>query len=67
MSGWGNTQRLVQYSGLAKALELALTGCQINAAEAHALGAVNHIVSGPEVLSKAREIAEGGTGHASPS
>jgi len=59
MPGWGNTQRLVQYFGRAKALELALTGCQINAAEAHALGAMNHIVSGPEVLSMAREIADG--------
>jgi len=59
MPGWGNTQRLVQYFGRGKALELALTGCQINAAEAHALGAVNHVVGGPEVLFKARQIAEG--------
>ena len=38
MPGWGNTQRLVQYFGRAKAIELALTGCQITATEAHALG-----------------------------
>jgi len=59
MPGWGNTQRLVHYFGRAKALELALTGCQITATEAHALGAVNQVVKGPDVLSKAREIAEG--------
>jgi len=58
MPGWGNTQRLVKYFGRAKAIELALTGNQITAAEAHALGAVNHVVPGGDVLSKAREIAE---------
>jgi enoyl-CoA hydratase/carnithine racemase len=59
MPGWGNTQRLVQYFGRSKAIELALTGSQITATEAHALGAVNHVVAGAEVLSKAREIAVG--------
>jgi enoyl-CoA hydratase/carnithine racemase len=58
MPGWGNTQRLVKYFGRAKAIELALTGNQITAAEAHALGAVNHVVPGADVLSEAREIAE---------
>jgi enoyl-CoA hydratase/carnithine racemase len=57
--GWGNTQRLVHYFGRAKAIELALTGNQITAAEAHALGAVNHVVAGADVLSKAQEIANG--------
>src|SRR5579864_8323298 len=59
MPGWGNTQRLVQYFGRSKAIELALTGAQVTAAEAYALGAVNHVVAGAEVLSKAREIVEG--------
>jgi enoyl-CoA hydratase/carnithine racemase len=58
MPGWGNTQRLVKYFGRAKAIELALTGSQITAAEALALGAVNHVVPGGDVLSKAREITE---------
>jgi enoyl-CoA hydratase/carnithine racemase len=58
MPGWGNTQRLVRYFGRAKAIELALTGNQITAAEAHALGAVNHVVAGPDVFTLAREIAE---------
>jgi enoyl-CoA hydratase/carnithine racemase len=59
MPGWGNTQRLVQYFGRSKAIELALTGSQITATEALALGAVNHVVAGAEVLPKGREIAEG--------
>jgi len=57
MPGWGNTQRLVHYFGRCKAIEMALTGCQITAAEAYALGAVNHILASGEVLTKAREIA----------
>ena len=57
--GWGNSQRLVHYFGRGKAIELALTGSQITAAEAHALGAVNHVVAGADVLSKAQEIANG--------
>ena len=40
-------------------MELALTGSQITAAEAQALGAVNHVVAGAEVLSKAQDIANG--------
>jgi enoyl-CoA hydratase/carnithine racemase len=59
MPVWGNTQRLVHYFGRAKALELALTGCQITANEAHVLGAVNHVVDGSEVFAKARGVAEG--------
>ena len=49
----------VHYFGRAKAIELALTGSQITATEAHALGAVNHVVAGAEVLSKAQKIANG--------
>jgi len=56
---WGNSQRLVHYFGRSKAIELALTGSQITAAEAHALGAVNHVVAGAQVLSKAQDIANG--------
>ena len=57
--GWGNSQRIVQYFGRGKAIELALTGNPITATEAHALGAVNDVVAGSEVLSKAQEIANG--------
>jgi enoyl-CoA hydratase/carnithine racemase len=59
MPGWGNTQRFVHYFGRSKAIELVLTGSQITALEAQALGAVNHVVPGAEVFSKAREIANG--------
>jgi len=59
MPGWGNTQRLVHYFGRAKAIELALTGAQVTAAEALALRVVNHVVPGGEVLAKAHAIAEG--------
>ena len=59
MPGWGNTQRLVQYFGRSKAIELVLTGGQITASEAYAMGAVNHVVPGAEVLSKAQEISNG--------
>lgn len=55
--GWGNTQKLVHHFGRAKALELALTGNQITAAEALALGAVGHVVAGGNILSRALEIA----------
>ena len=59
MPGWGNTQMLVHYFGRSKAIELVLTGSQISAAEAYVFGAVNHVVPAAEVLSKAREIANG--------
>src|SRR5215469_14594773 len=58
MPGWGNTQRLVSYLGRPRTIELALTGGQITANEAHAFGAVNHVVAGSKVLAKASEIAE---------
>jgi enoyl-CoA hydratase/carnithine racemase len=59
MPGWGNTQRLVHYFGRPKAIELVLTGNQISAADAYMFGAVNHVVAGADVLSKAKEIADG--------
>jgi enoyl-CoA hydratase len=42
--GYGGTQRLVQLIGKGKALELLLTADIIGAAEALALGLVNHVV-----------------------
>ncbi|MBK7343098.1 MAG: enoyl-CoA hydratase/isomerase family protein [Saprospiraceae bacterium] len=48
--GYGGTQRLIQYIGKGKALELLLTADLINAEEALRLGLVNHVVpSGQEV------------------
>lgn len=49
----------LDYFGRSKAIELALTGSQITATEAYALGAVNHVMAGADVLPKARAIADG--------
>ena len=56
--GYGGTQRLIQYIGKAKAMELCLTGDMIDAAEAHRLGLVNHVVPTGEALAKCIEIIE---------
>jgi enoyl-CoA hydratase len=45
--------------GLARTMELTLTGRMMEAAEAHAIGLINYLVERPEeVMPKAREIAE---------
>lgn len=54
--GYGGTQRLVQYIGKPKAIELLLTADLINAQEAHRLGLVNHVVPSGTEVEKAREI-----------
>ena len=48
--GYGGTQRLAQLVGRGKALELILTGDSISAAEAKAIGLVNHVVADREAL-----------------
>ena len=54
--GWGNTQRLARLFGRPKSLELIFTGNEISAQEALALGAVNHIVPGDQVLATAMRL-----------
>ena len=54
--GYGGTQRLVQYIGKGKAMELLMTADMIKAPEALALGLVNHVVPAGEELAKAKEI-----------
>jgi enoyl-CoA hydratase len=49
LPGFGGTQRLLRLVGRTATLGLCLTGQQIDAARAHALGIVNH-VSAPESL-----------------
>lgn len=54
--GYGGTQRLIQYIGKGKAMELLLTADMIGAEEAHQLGLANHVVAPGEEVNKAVEI-----------
>ncbi|MFK7932143.1 MAG: enoyl-CoA hydratase/isomerase family protein [Saprospiraceae bacterium] len=54
--GYGGTQRLIQYIGKGKAIELLLTADMIRADEAHRLGLANHVVPVGEEVAKAKEI-----------
>jgi len=55
--GFGGTQRLPRVIGRGPAAELILTGAQIDADEARALGLVNRVVPGPELLQAAWKTA----------
>lgn len=54
--GYGGTQRLIQYIGKGKAMELLLTGDMLDAREALQLGLVNHVVPAEELMDKSRSI-----------
>ncbi len=54
--GYGGTQRLVQYVGKGKALEMMMTTDMIDAQEAYRLGLVNHVVEEGQTIAKAKEI-----------
>lgn len=54
--GYGGTQRLVQYIGKGKALELLMTGDNIDAKTAERLGLVNHVVEAGAEVEKAKSI-----------
>ncbi len=56
--GYGGTQRLVQYIGKSKAIELLLTGDMLNAEEAYRLGLLNYVTTAEEAMAKAREIID---------
>ena len=56
--GYGGTQRLVQYVGQTKALELMMTADMIGAEEAHRLGLVNYVVPAGQEIAKAKELIE---------
>ncbi len=53
--GYGGTQRLIQYIGKGKALELLMTADMIDAAEAYRLGLANCVVPAGEEVQKAKE------------
>ena len=56
--GYGGTQRLIQYIGKSKAVELMMTADMIGAEEAYRLGLVNHVVEPGQEVTKAKEIIE---------
>jgi enoyl-CoA hydratase len=56
--GYGGTQRLVQYVGKTKALELMMTADMIGAEEALRLGLVNYVVAAGEEVAKSKELIE---------
>jgi len=55
--GAGGTQRLSRAVGVAKALEICLTGDNVTGSEAHKLGLVNMVVPSGDVLKAAEELA----------
>lgn len=54
--GYGGTQRLIQYLGKTKAIELLMTGDMIKADEAHKLGLLNYVTAAGEEVNKAIEL-----------
>jgi enoyl-CoA hydratase len=58
IAGYGGTQRLIQYIGKAKALELHLTADMIGAEEAQRMGLVNYVTTAEELIPKCLEIIE---------
>lgn len=58
MPGAGGTQRLTRAIGVARAMELILTGRTMPAAEAHAAGLVTSVVPTAETVTAALELAD---------
>ncbi|MCB0579861.1 MAG: enoyl-CoA hydratase/isomerase family protein [Phaeodactylibacter sp.] len=54
--GYGGTQRLIQYIGKSKAVELLMTADMIDAEEAYRLGLVNYVVPPGKEVEKAAEL-----------
>jgi enoyl-CoA hydratase len=54
--GYGGTQRLIQYIGKTKALELLMTADMLTADEAYRLGLLNYVVAPGEEVNKAVEL-----------
>ncbi len=58
IAGYGGTQRLIQYIGKTKAMELHMTGEMLNAEQALNLGLVNYVVAPDQLMAKCLEIIE---------
>jgi enoyl-CoA hydratase len=58
LPGFGGTQRLLRLAGRAAALELCLTGAQIDAARAYALGLVHRVVAPESLEAETHALAE---------
>ena len=58
MPGAGGTQRLTRAIGVARAMELVLTGRMVDAAEAYAAGLVTAVVPPGEVMTVALSLAD---------
>lgn len=58
IAGYGGTQRLIQYIGKTKAIELHMTGELINAEQALHLGLVNYVVPQEQLLAKCNELLD---------
>ena len=58
IAGYGGTQRLIQYVGKTKAIELHMTGDLISAEQALKLGLVNYVVPQDHLIGKCVELLE---------
>ncbi len=58
MPGFGGTQRLARYVGLARAKEMMFTAKQIKADEALSIGLVNKVCSSETLMQEVRKVAE---------
>ncbi len=56
--GYGGTQRLTRLIGKGRAMEMLMTADMVGADEAKAMGLVNHVVAGADLLPKAKEILQ---------
>jgi enoyl-CoA hydratase len=56
--GFGGTQRLLRLAGRGAALWLCLTGRQVDAARAEALGLVHQVVSGEQLEDSVQQLAD---------